>query len=420
MSTVEVKSEKVSEEVVSNLLSVNSLRYLMAKNVSIIELKTHQTEKPKSSSAVSAGGSIEFLLQAGRRFIDPQQTYMSFDVQTDTEATFGVGSALNCFQDSVARHRSGVDVSTPEGSALWNKTQLDWKCSPDYSTTVLPYMGQGATSLAVKQSFSIPAKYLWSCFDTDVLLPPQMHEGMDLRLSVANLNDAVVSVVAATTITITNVVLNMSVVTLYDQFQRKIDAECAQRGLALLHKEIYNQYETGTTSFSFQVRRAVAKAKSCHLIPRLSANINSATVLLDSMSSIKCPVTTSTSTAQCKIGSDYYPKAPIPGGINNYYAYALQAWKLMHQTQICPRVQYSYVVADNTYFGDALSKFSQFGMHFDFTSDPSILSGVSMNNSRALNFDIKFDAGTAANQIDIYLVYVRSCIYYPSNCEVSN
>ena len=414
---------KPSGDLASSLLQVNRLMYKMAPEIGITRHKTHQIDLPQQST-YSAGSQLIVEAQTGSAFVDCQKSYMTFKIVATGTSTssFGVGSALNVIQDSLVLSRTGVELSRLFNTNLYGKYKKDWQNTRDWKVCVAPSQG-GSTydapngvwvpqDITSQITVSIPMKDISPFFNQKKLLPPQIMEGLRIRLDLASIYTASLSAATITGYTISDPQFHWSTVHLADAFRRKVAEMSASRGLVLLHKEVYHQQTSvNGTALNFEIRKAASKALACHIVPRLIANVNTATK--DSMSSEQFNF----NSASSHIGADFFPQQALANGVNQFYTYCLQAHNKLCDGTSAPSALYSPVAADDSYFGDANSLKSQASLAFDLNkSGVSDLDGYVINNSRALVVDLSM--ASANRRVDSFLEHLRACKIYPSNVEV--
>ena len=361
--------------------------------------------------------------QTGSAFIDCEKSFLEFTVLSDAAGSFGVGSALNCIQDSLVISRSGTELSRCFNVNLWGKYRQDWENSNAWATQVGPAQGYpaGATAAlttAVK-TYCIPLKYISPFFDQKSYLPPQVMEGLRIRLDLATSGTAIVDTVGAgvSSFTISAPKIHWSTAHLADAFRRKVLEISASRGLVLLHKEVYHQQiSVNGTAFNYEIRKAASKALSLAVIPRINSEVGNNTVSTDSMSSEIFNFTK----AQIHIGSDYFPQQALEGtatNANQMYNYCLQAHNKLGGKNP-PNVTYGFASGVAGQYNGEL-KSSKASVAFDLNkSGVSDLDGYVVNNSRSVVVDITMVS--ADRRLDSFMQHLRAVKVYPSNCDVKD
>lgn len=104
------------------LIAVNNLRYELPPDLSVVTSRTN-VDHFFHSTSYTANQRMVAQLNSGSAYIDPQNTYLTFDLtvasgDTNERITFGDGSAVNLFEDLSIVSRSGDEIERSE--AIWN------------------------------------------------------------------------------------------------------------------------------------------------------------------------------------------------------------------------------------------------------------------------------------------------------------
>lgn len=414
-----------------SLLQVNDLLYRMPPALGISARKNHR-EDFFQQSTYGPNETMVLDCQTGSDFVDGHKSYLRFEVGcVGAPGSFGNnGSAANLFGRIVIRTRSGREVCRVEVANLLTcfrqhySHSVSWfqssqASSQGYDPTLFIPQAPTTNVYAISMAELIP------CFDPvgNVLLPPQMMEGLRIELSTTSAGEALTGV-GITGYVIQQPRIQWSTVQLGDAFQRKIGEMAASAGLNILHKEVFhNQVSAsapGQTAFDFDVKKSASKALGAFFVSRDNAVVND--VNADSMKSMPYDWTSH----QSHIGSDYYPMAPIrTSGLANATAFTVNRGRLaealyytfLGMGQHMPAVSLDEFTSDV----QLLTTKGLACIAYDYTKGQT-LDGSIVNNSRSIIVSATADpvvAGVAVvRRIDGFLTFVRAAKYFVSNAEI--
>ena len=413
-----------------SLLQVNDLLYKMPAALGISARKNHR-EDFFQQSTYGSNGTMVLDCQTGSDFVDGSKSYLRFELGAiGASAGFGTnGSAANLFGRIVVRTRSGREVCRVEVANLLTCFRQSWAHPSDWFLSATAQAQGYGTNLVptapLSRVYAIKMSELIPCFAPvgNVLLPPQMMEGLRIELSTVAHTEAFGTINAPTGYTITQPRIQWSTVQLGDAFQRKIGEMAASAGLNILHKEIFHNQVSGSapgqSSFDFDVKKSASKALSAFFVSRNNADVNDLSE--DSMKSMPYDWTSH----QSHIGSDYYPMAPIrTSGL------ALAATEATNRGRVAEAYYYSNLGMGYKTPSLNLGEFSGDNqtlttrglacIAYDFTKGQA-LDGSVVNNSRSIIISATADpvvAGVVTRRIDGFLCFVRAAKYFVSNAEI--
>jgi len=171
-----------------------------------------------------------------------------------------------------------------------------------------------------------------------------------------------------------------------------------------IHHYSFSQ-QSGQTSVSIQLQKAVSQSNYAFALPIVSANILDVTV--DSFNAD----TFNTTEYQYRLGATYFPnqsiKDTLTDGIESYLQAAMTYDKIKH------------VYAENAVsLADYNSGLGVLAVSLEKDSSMA-LSGMPVNNSRVLELDATFASAPQAREIFVYMNYTSVCKSYVDNTAVA-
>lgn len=443
----------VSDPAMLALLKVNKALYKMPPIVEIANSRHYQVTYPQQSQ-YGAGETVVFDLSTGAGYVDPMTSYLRFKIVVgpqDQKADFGAGSAANCLERVTVRSRDGSELSRLEGANLWQNFAQRYECSREAFYSSKPAEGfqddgSGATnpstgatavlSAAVDKGavFVIPLQYLSPFFKQQKLLPSHICEGLRVEIQLASAGQ--VLFVAAGPVpgdlsyTWSAIELALDVYSLGDAYARKIAQQAASEGLVLYHDEYYRQLASGNaSSYDFDVRKAASLAKQIVCIARSTAQLGSSTDTALQQCFVSTPY--DWSRIQFHIGSVYYPNKPLEIAAATtaantarytyeHYYYTLAAWRRTDcndGTEVRADKDFSSTQAVDDAQGKGTGISLNCASAWLGKSCASDLSGMMINNSRALIAELRFN-NALEGRIDAYLKHWRIVKCFVSNVVV--
>ena len=405
----------MSSDTVSSLLNVNGLGYAMPAALSVATQRRAVRMFPQVTTS-SNGGQIIYSLQTGNQFIHGPSSYMRIKlamVGGTTGADRYIDNVGALFQRITVSTRSGQELSRIEEFGLYSSKYQRYN-TPNAQMVRLKETCLIDTEVDVAGDYVIcvlPLSWI-PCFDTDMLLPPQLCEGLRIQFDLATplvaFKQALGTAVSAFSITSN---MHLDCTTLADQFERRISEVSASDGLVMLHKEPFHTIvNTASTGLNFDVKKSCSKAVSFMVIPRDTAKIISTE---NSQNSEPYPFTS----IQLQVGSTFYPNGPL-----------LQEGKA---SQWLSRETYYYVQNqcskkfDNSVLYDEFWRVNpSASIHNcdavfcqNLTDSSDAMSGIVLNNSRALLCNAVFWEA-ASRRCDAYLTHLRLVRVFANNTTI--
>ena len=310
--------------------------------------------------------------------------------------------------------RSGVEICRVQEFGLYCSKYIRSKYgATKFNRTVAPLRSdqkvQSGTTIAPFTSTfnAVLPLSLIPCFAEDVLLPPQLMEGLRIRFDLATVATAfrVTGLAVSSYSVVSDMMLDSTI--LSDAFVRRIGEISAKDGLVLIHKEPFHTIvNTSQASLNFDVKKSATMAVEFMVIPRDGAVASTAT---NTQQSLPYPFTS----MKVQVGSVYYPNQPllqsgVPTDLSSAETYYYVQNQLMKDFDNHFRYEEFFAVAANQCS-------AMFVQGLRDSSDP--MSGIVLNNSRALLCNATFHSGVA-RRIDAYLIHLRLVRVFQNNSVV--
>jgi len=406
------------------LLGANGMSYSMPPAMSVATSRRGITMFPQVAASAN-GSQIIYSLNSGNGFIHGPSSYMKMNV-TITKSAAGLGTD-RVSMDNVASLFDTVTVSTRSGVEICRVQEFGVYCSKylraqytsaafDRSSAPLrinKVVQSGATIAPFTASFNlIMPLSLIPCFAEDVLLPPQLMEGLRIRFDLSTTATAF-HVVGAPTITGYSVTseLMLDATQLSDAFVRRVGEVAAQDGLVLIHKEPFHTIvNTSQASLNFDVKKSASMAVEFQVIPRVGTVPVGTT---NTQQSVPYPFTS----MQVQVGSIFYPNQPLlQAGAASDLTSAETYYYVQNQisTDFDNHFRYEEFIGTPA-VDDTTSCNAMFVQGLKDSSDP--MSGIVLNNSRALLCNATFDSAVS-RRIDAYLIHLRLVRVFQNNSVV--
>lgn len=454
------------------LVSLNRLDYVLQPDLSVVTSRTTKRHFFQQNTYQNGNRAIA-ILNSGAEYIDPQNSYLQFNVQVKTSnATnsafdyfLGVGSSINFIKRAILTSRSGDELERCDEigqlacvldrymhSAEWIKTHgkvigYQSGAAAENKGCQLAIAASAATSKSSPiYQFLIPMSCLFGLFRSfDRLLPSMLMSGLRIEIefetavrALSSLDDTGYSY----EIQSPEIVLDSY--TLTDSIQRVLNEESAIRGLELVYTSFYYhsaQPKTASNtkqSINIEVRKAVSRALGVLTKVRMQDKV-SGSYGLDYFRSKPF----NTDQYQLRLGSLYFPHQPIvsKGAIDS--CLKEMYWHTMHgfgkiKTPSAPSAVSVFEGAQATANQSTQNAVSveeypsyKLGMQAIYTdlerSTTQRLTGIPVNNSRVAEIqmtDIFWVPPATAGQvysgwtIDVWLHYVRLARVFLQNVEI--
>ena len=417
----------------SSDLLVNNLVYQQPSALSLATARSYTRHYPQVQT-YSSGQTVVMDLTSGAFFVDPETSYLTFDLILKTSggaitANFGSGSAMNIIRQTTIRSRSGTELSRTELCNHWSR----FNSLNQYSNEYLSRQGRmegfgdtriGGTDAAAVNSttpsrFCIPLPRVDPFFAPMVKgqkMPPQLMSGLHIEIILEDVRTAVYLKTGLAAdfagYEISNIALVSDSITMTDDVQRTLNEESAMSGLEIGYDRIFTAQTSlalGSTSANIQIRKAVSQCKYAYTI------CLDKTKLLDVTADSFASVLFDAKNWQYRLGSLYFPKQAIQTrGLNDPVESYLQQIAMFDKL----RTEKSTAVS--------LTNFAFQGsgaLTASFERDQALqLSALPCNNSRVAELDVEFDpvsSATLTRQLLSFLCYASISRSFIENCSSS-
>lgn len=443
------------------LVSLNNLDYVLQPDLSVATSRTMKRHFFQQRD-YKPGNDAICILNSGAEYIDPQHTYLTFEVENKaadySTIALGCGSAVNFIQRVVLTSRSGDEIERVEDVNKLSASLTRYIRDESWMNTVGSAMGFGkeydafaevsavpdGTGTEYKQDsstdgvliaagdtrrFIIPLSELYGFYKINKLAPSMLMSGLRHEIHFANVNDVGYNIATINTATATDLnweIKNISIMAdsyqLTDSIQRVLNEEAAINGLEIPFMSFYHHHvdraaESGLIDVNVELRKAVSRASGVLLRNGIGA-LNSGPCT----DPFLCKPETSYETHQLRVGSLYFPQQPTDNIVETYYHTLRGLGKLK-----TPSAPGSVSLAN-------------FRKHHAITftdlerSTTQKLSGIPVNNSRVAEIRGKHDFSLANQPLkkvlvvagipvaswrtDVYIHYVRLLRVFLQNVEV--
>ena len=403
----------------SSDLLVNNLVYQQPSALSLATARAYTRHYPQVQT-YSSGQTVVLDLTSGASFVDPETSYLTFEVQLKTSgaaitANFGSGSAMNLIRQTTIRSRSGTELSRTELCNHWSRFNSLNQYDDQYLSKQGLMEGWGAIrssgadaailSSATPKRFCIPLPRLdpfFSPMAKGQKIPPQLMSGLHVEIILEDVRTAVCRKTGLAAdfsgYEISNIAFVTDSITMTDDVQRVINEESAMSGLEVGYDRIFTAQTSlalGSTSANIQIRKAVSQCKYAYTIC-----LNKASLLDVSLDSFQSVVFDATNW-QYRLGSLYFPKQAIQTrGLNDPTESFLQQIAMFDKLRSEKTTAVSMFRFDTGGEGALCASFER---------DQALqLSALPCNNSRVAELDVEFDATASVGltrQLISFLVY---------------
>lgn len=406
--------ERGSKGVTATDLRFNDLIFENIANASLISQRHDEIFNSVSIDYGPGASSVDFVFQSGEQLIDPKNSCIEFDLVVSTTTAqgqnpalnfnFDTGSVMNIFSDIILHSKGGDEIDRLQSAGIY-RANADVHEPKDWFDTVGSLMGYGGQDylMANTHFFQVPLNKVLNVFSND-LIPAQMISGARLQLILNrnkrylfkhDQNDGNV------TYQLKNVRMVLSLLRPTDAVQRELKKMSVNTGLVYTWPAVYTQKNKADTSLNEQVSKSVARATLVRVVPlkpQGGAGLGELNIT---------PKTVNYKEAQIRCGSSYFPQYRLND--NQIYRNSLSAVGKLGHT-----VRYNKTQSKTN--GDVWCTSLE-------THGLISYSGVSLNNSRVLYVESKFDdgngAGLGANgECFIFVEYMKSSRCYESSLAV--
>jgi hypothetical protein len=398
------------ESTTNALLSINSLKYTLPEQLSVVTARTIQ-KYPSLSQSHSSGDTIYFRCETGARFVDGRNSWirMQLSVTGATDATFGSGSIANCIRTVVVRSASGTELDRVQHYNYLNRNQKRWSCPPDYFTGAVGALqgwNDGANLVTSPTYFYIRLADLSGFFDNSKLIPSMVMSGLQIELELESPTIAFESTGAIpASYTIQGCEIFTDTFTLSDSIARKMNQLASQGGLELAYVSTAANFATGASSQDrFSINANLSVSRSLHVFAVEVPTSN----LVGTLDSFNCGVGSTIGTFQFRVGSQYSPQAPVQG-VRDALIQTLHSFDKLRNCHLSSTCDVSL---DN-FLGQTTRHSAAVGATLERSSVVNN-SGVPINQSRALVLDIQYTTGVPRT-ILMFVSYMKACTVFIQN-----
>lgn len=462
------------------LVSVNRLDYTLQPDLSVAVARSSKKHFFQQSEYTPGQRAI-CILNSGAEYIDPQNSYLRFEVETVANAdpalsslNLGAGSACNFIKQLILTTRSGDEIERIEqvnqlavqldrymntndwvnsqgevvgylnanetASAATNAatptTLQSLSCyngiwskgggAPVASTTISPCTGRMIPgfigTVTESRTFVIPLSCISGLFKSfDRLIPSMLASGLRIEIEWEQATDVGMwpsGVTPSYKIKTPEIVMDQYQLT--DSIMRVLNEEAALRGLEVVFSTWYNHDSAQGTnkSYNVQIRKAVSRALG--VLSRISL-LRGASQEKDNFLAYAADIVK----YQVRVGALYFPQQGVANpdpNQNNVELYhhtlrGLGKWKTPQAPTSVNLTDYKGGGADTTQSFQSL--------YTDLErSNTQKLTGIPINNSRVAEIVIERLPAGAGNlatdtvRLNTYLHYVRLLRVFLQNVEV--
>lgn len=398
------------------VMEANNLEYKFDDilNVSVNRTMKKQYFDTRTYTLPGAGQAVS-TWNSGVDLVDLRNSYLKLDVGIvggDRAYSFGQGSVLNLIKEIKGLSSSGIELFRTQDANIFNKFMARNKHSQqwfDSTGQLLGYdLGASALTVGVNYTWVIPLCELDIFFDLydGKLLPANIASGMRIEITWEDVATAFVhdgtGTTDATGYSVSSIEFRTESVTLADSAMAILNKEAATNGLEITYDRVYTSPSNTGASLedNVEIRKAVSLAKSIMAIQLPTAD----RVDLAEDSFLAADYTNTS--ADVRLGNQYYPFQPIENEVEAYFNYLKQYNKLKRSS-----AETVTGLADFQSGGQA-----QIVANLE-TDDSLNLTGLPVNSSRIL--ECRFTR-TATTNIRTYafLTYTALCRASLSNCSV--
>ena len=406
----------------------NGLLYVLPQALASTVNKTYIRQAAQRSS-YDEGDTIVFDLNTGSRYIDPENSYLMFDVFTDggpltkdtnyTAFNKDVG-ALALLNEFHCHAKSGVELDRIQQVNQYAYSRAQQRENQDYWSRFASIFGGGTRPdggvpilgqcSADPHRVAIPMKIISGLFDPVVKgmkMPPGLVSGARIEITLESFGRAFSANQGSDdskTYTVTNPIIVMMSHELGDNSQRVLNEESTESGLEYTYPRVFTTLEpSSSNTVNIQIKKAVAQANRVFAVPILSSGATSQAA--DSFNSSLVYTR-----YQYRVGSLFYPQQRIDTRVEGFMTTLNSYGKLTNMGWYSPHLTYDqYVDSENgrTILGVGLMK-----------DDKINISGVPINNSATLELQATVAAGGVQRNWYVFMEYTACAKSFLTNVEV--
>jgi hypothetical protein len=399
------------------LLKLNSLKYSLPENLSVVTARQIQRYPSLSQDHAGGASTIYFRAETGARFCDGRNSWVRLQLSvTATTAYFASGSIANCIRSVVIRSASGTELDRVQNFNVLNRNMKRWSCPPDFFSGpvgTLQGFDDSATDLSAADSYYyIPLAELSGFFANSKLIPSMVMSGLQIELELESPAIAFKST-GAPTYSIQDCALFTDTFQLSDSIARKMNQLAATGGLELSYVASASTFTSGASSqdrFSINANLSVSRALHAFAVEVPTSHLTA------TEDSFNTGVGSELNTWQFRVGSQYFPTAPVTGMKDSLIS-TLYSWDKIRNCNASSSTAVDYA----SFMGYATPTTSQrncaaVGTTLERSSVLN-LSGIPINQSRALVLDINYSTAVART-IHMFVSYQMACTVFLNSVVV--
>ena len=394
------------------LLSINSLKYTLPEQLSVVTQRTMQKYPSLSREHKGGSSTIYFRLETGARYIDGRNSWVRLRLTSTESASFGSGSVANCIRTVVIRSASGTELDRVQHYNYHNRNAKRWSCPPDYFTKTGTLQGwdDANIDLITPNYWYIRLADLSGFFDNSKLIPSMVASGLQIELEMESPQTSLEWETTLGGYTMDDCEVFCDTFLLSDSISRKMNQLAASGGLELSYVATAATFTTGGDSVNrFSINANLSVSRALHVI----AVEVPAIFLTAGSDSFQCGQGNRLASWQYRVGSLYFPQAPVEGTRDSYIQ-TLHSFDKLRNCHQGASTDVSLINFEG--YGSptiAQRNNAMVGMTLERSSVLS-LSGVPINQSRALVLDISY-ADQVARIIYQFVSYQKACTVFLSN-----
>lgn len=386
------------------LLSINSLKYSLPGNLSVVNARSTTKYPALSASHIGGQSTVYLRCESGSRYVDGRSSWvrLRLNVATATAATLSSGSIANIIRTVVVRSASGTEIDRVQFFNYANRNSKRWNCGEEFFASAMGSLqgfDQTTDLVANSRYYYIRLADLSGVFNTSKLLPSALMSGLQIELELESGIIAFQSTVAEPTYTVTECEIFLDTFLLSDSISRRLNSLASQGGLELAYETTASTFTTGSAGqdrFSINANLAVSRALMAYAVAIPNAN------LAYTSDSFECGLGADITAYQYRIGSSYLPNAPVQGSTDALIQ-GLHAWDKMrtcHTSSTCGVTYDKWVGGSDGNFAAVAATLER--------SSTIALSGVPVSQSRSLVLDVQY-ASAVARTIFMMVSHVKVC-----------
>lgn len=422
---------KVETQIADNpeIQAKNGLLYVMPQSLSSTVNRTFIRQQSQRQTYLP-GQTMVFDMNTGSRYIDPDNSFLYFDIFTDsaTDKTLNVNysplkesvGALALIEEVHIHAKSGIELDRIQECNQYSYTKNllkngkdhynDWARvwgGGDWIAGHAPLNGQigGATRTRV----CLPMKLISGLFEPVIKgmkMPPGLLSGARIEITLESFGRAFsadVGASVATTYTVENPVIICMAHEMTDNTQATLNEVSVENGLEYTYCRCFTAVEPSTSNnINIQIKKAVSQGLRAFAVPVKSADYEARNA--DSFWS-DLPFTN----YQWRVGSLFYPQQRVDSHIEGYITTTSIYDKGRVSGWNPPAISY------DDYAGVAPNFIQAAGFEQDSTIN---LAGCPINNSQNLTLESSVNTGGDEYRWQLFLEYIAVARSYLTNVEV--